>query len=84
MECVSSCATQNALQFALPPRSAQTPAQRWQGRTLQPLAAVVILAALFFGGVSLARITQHWQTNVPDDVYRQLVPHVDEAGHPGF
>jgi polyferredoxin len=84
MECVSSCGTQNALQFALPPRSAATAAQRWQGRTLQPLAAVVILAALFFGGVSLARVTHHWQTNVPDDVYRQLVPHVDEAGHPGF
>jgi polyferredoxin len=106
MECVSSCATQNALQFALPPRSASvteggphppslgecgvaghpaaTPAQRWQGRRLQPLAAVLILAALFFGGVSLARLTHHWQTNIPDDLYRQLVPNVDEASHPGF
>ena len=62
----------------------QPAAQRWQGRTLQPLAAVLILAALFFGGVSLARLTHHWQTNVPDDVYRQLIPHVDEASHPGF
>ena len=32
----------------------------------------------------LARLTHHWQTNVPDDVYRQLIPHVDEASHPGF
>jgi polyferredoxin len=84
MECISSCGTQNALQFALPPKSAATAAQRWQGRTLQPLAAVLILAALFFGGVSVARLTHHWQTNVPDEIYRQLIPHVDEATHPGF
>ncbi len=117
LECVAVCATQNALQFALPPRQApalakmpvtaldgtphvpqladatspspspektQPVAQRWQGRTLEPFAAALILAALFFGGVSLARITHHWQTNIPDDVYRQLIPHADEQTHPGF
>ncbi len=105
LECVAVCATQNALQFALPPRApraasvadgaphlpqladvglAQTIAQRWQSRTLQPFAAALILAALFFGGVSLARITHHWQTNIPDDLYRQLIPHADEETHPGF
>ncbi len=96
LECVAVCATQNALQFALPPRApaagaasvaaypAMFTAQRWRGRTLQPFAAALILAALFFGGVSLARITHHWQTNIPDDVYRQLIPHADEAEHPGF
>jgi polyferredoxin len=87
MECVSSCATQNALQFALPPRlapAALPPAQRWRGRRLQPMAAVLILGALFFGGVSVARLTHHWQTNISGDLYRQLIPHVDEATHPGF
>jgi hypothetical protein len=84
MECVASCSAQNALQFALPPRAATPIAQRWSGRTLQPIAAVVILAALFFGGVGLARITHHWQTNVSDDVYQQLIPQADEASHPGF
>jgi polyferredoxin len=124
LECVAACATQNALQFALPPASATGAAslaayppapasgaagaasavplddapdlpqladvgspfaaQRWQGRRLQPLAAAVLLAALFFGGVGLARITGHWQTNVSDDVYQQLIPHADEQTHPGF
>ncbi len=84
MECVASCATQNALQFALPPRSAAPAAQRWSGRRLQPVAAVIILATLFFGGVGLARITHHWQTNVCDDVYQQLIPQADEGSHPGF
>jgi polyferredoxin len=84
LECVASCPAQNALQFALPPRAAAPIAQRWSGRALQPLAAVLVLAALFFGGIGLARITHHWQTNVSDDVYRQLIPQVDEASHPGF
>jgi polyferredoxin len=84
MECVSACGTQNALQFALPPSAAPEPAQRWQRRALQPIAAVLILATLWLGGVSVARLTHHWQTQVPPDVYRQLIPHVDEATHPGF
>jgi polyferredoxin len=84
MECVSSCATQDALQFALAPRRAGTPAQRWRGRALQPIAAVIVLATLFFGGVSVARLTHHWQTEIPGGVYRQLMPNVDEASHPGF
>jgi polyferredoxin len=84
LECVASCSTENALQFALPPRAATSRTQRWQGRTLQPFATAAIIAALFLGGVSLARITHHWQTNVSDDVYRQLVPHINEQSHPGF
>jgi polyferredoxin len=84
MECVSSCSTQNALQFALPPRSATSLAQRWTGRIVSPMAAAVILAAIFFGGIGLARATHHWQTNLSDDAYRELIPHVDDDTHPGF
>jgi len=84
MECVASCGTQNALQFALPPRAATSIAQRWTGRALSPIAATLILAALFFGGVGLARATHHWQTNISDDAYRELIPHVDDDSHPGF
>jgi polyferredoxin len=84
MECVASCATQNALQFALPPRRATPIAARWTGRALPPIAAAFLLAALFFGGVGLARATHHWQTNITDDAYRELIPHVDDDTHPGF
>jgi polyferredoxin len=84
MECVASCSTQNALQFALPPRTSPEIAARWQGRVLQPIAAAAILAVLFFGGVGLARVTHHWQTNVSDDAYRELIPYVDADSHPGF
>jgi len=87
MECVASCGTQDALQLALPPRTAPANAgrrERWQGRVLQPAAVVVILALLFFGGVGLARVTHHWQTNLSDESYRELIPNVDQQSHPGF
>jgi hypothetical protein len=37
---------------------------------------------IFFGVVLFARMTGHWQTDVPRDVYMQLVPHADEVSHP--
>jgi polyferredoxin len=84
LECVASCPTQDALQLALPPRPGKAISQRWRGRALQPAAVVAVLALLFFGGVAVARATHHWQTNVSDDLYRELIPHVDESTHPGF
>jgi hypothetical protein len=41
-----------------------------------------VLAVIFFGVVLFARMTGHWQTDVPRDVYMQLVPHADEVSHP--
>ena len=84
MACVSVCPAQDALQLALPPRKAPTAAQRWQFRSLTPLAAAAVLAYLFFGVVLLARATNHWQTNLPEEVYMHLVPRVNQLTHPGM
>jgi polyferredoxin len=82
MECVAACPAENALQLALLPRkAAETPAARWRNRALQPRMVAAVLALIFFGLVGAARATGHWQTNVPRDVYMQLVPHADEYGH---
>ena len=87
MECVAVCPAENALQFSLPPRalpSAQTgrsAAARWRSRALDPRAIAAVLALIFFGFVGLARATGHWQTNIPRDVYMQMVPHADDYGH---
>jgi polyferredoxin len=84
MECVMVCPAENALQFALPPRSATTPAQRWYRRAIGPIALTGILAYLFFGLVLWARATNHWQTNVPNEVYLHLVPRANSVSHPGM
>ncbi len=88
MECVAVCPADHALQLSLPPRqhgeasSAVTSTDaRWQHRALRPETIAAVLAMVFFGLIGLARMTGHWQTNVPQDVYRQMVPHADEYDH---
>ena len=84
MECVAVCSTQDALQFALPPRRANTAAERWRRRVITPLAFCAVLAYIFFGVVLFARATNHWQTNLPQSVYMQLIPRANELTHPGM
>jgi polyferredoxin len=84
MVCVAACPAENALQFALPPRRAGTAADRWYRRTIRPLALTAVLAYLFLGLVLWARATNHWQTNVPREVYMRLVPQANVVSHPGM
>jgi polyferredoxin len=84
MVCVAACPAQNALQFALPPRRTAAPARRWFGRALGPLAVAGILAYIFLAIILLARVTSHWQTNIPRAIYMNLVPQANELTHPGM
>ena len=60
--------------------------QRFAGSSVRmtPLAVCAVLAYLFFGVVLLARATNHWQTNLPEQVYMHLVPRVNQLTHPGM
>ena len=84
MECVAACSSQDALQFAIPPRHATTPAERWRRRTLSPFLVCAVIAYIFFGVVLFARATNHWQTNLPQSIYMQLVPRANQLTHPGM
>jgi hypothetical protein len=82
--CVAACPQQDALQFALAPRRGAAPEQRWLRRIVGPMAITAVLAYIFFGLILFARVTNHWQTNIPREVYLQLVPHANELIHPGM
>ncbi|MFZ0630677.1 MAG: 4Fe-4S binding protein [Acidobacteriaceae bacterium] len=82
LACVASCPVENALQFALPPRKAVTPAERWRNRTLRPRTIAAMIAILFFGLVLFARMTGHWRSPIPNSVYQQLVPNAHAVTHP--
>jgi len=97
LSCIAACPAENALNFAFPPRSSPNvqlaadvpPAVqslaistiRWHHRALQPRTVVIVLAILFFGLITAARATHHWQTNLPRSTYQQLVPHADDYNH---
>ncbi len=71
MECVTSCPAEGAL-FLSAPRRKRVPA--W--------AIAAGVAVLFFGAVSYARWKGHWRTDVPSQMYFELVPHANEFTHP--
>jgi len=73
LECVAVCPAEGALQMA-PPRWAAD-----QGR-ISPWAMAAGIAILFLGIVGFAKTAGYWHGDVPDYVYRQLVP--QEAAHP--
>jgi len=84
MECVASCPAENALGLSLPSMRPVAAAGKVRGRTLGPAAVAGILAGIFFALILLARITGHWQTDLPRAVYQDLVPRVSSLGHPGM
>jgi polyferredoxin len=84
MACVAACPAENALQFALAPRKASITADKWQRRIIRPATFLAVLACIFFGLVLVAKMTGHWQTNLPREMYIDLVSHANEEAHPGM
>jgi polyferredoxin len=88
MACVAACQAQDALQLALPPRhdSVHGPVKepRWYRRKIGPVAMTCLLAYIFFGIVLYARVTNHWQADLPHAVYQELIPRVSQLSHPGM
>ncbi len=72
LECVAACPSQGALRMS-----------PWNTRRSTPVWAMGLgIAMLLFGMVGYAKTSGHWNTSVPNYVYRQLVPHADQASHP--
>jgi polyferredoxin len=73
LECVAVCPAEGALHLALPNK-----------RKLSPVAVAAGIAILFFGLVGYAKLSEHWNTNIPRSVYMQLVPNASQETHPGM
>jgi polyferredoxin len=79
MECVAVCPAQGALEMSLPGMFGLGKAKR---RT-PAWAFAAGIALIFLGIVGFAKVAGYWQSRVPDSIYQQLVPHADQATHPG-
>ncbi len=73
LECVAVCPAEGAL-FLSAPRCRPVPA--W--------ALAAAIAVLFVGTVAYAKLSGHWDSAIPKQVYLQLVPDARSATHPGF
>jgi polyferredoxin len=77
MECVAVCPAEGALHMALP-QWTRSP----NGGRISPWAMAAGIAVLFFGIVGFAKTAGYWQGDIPDYVYRQLVPSANQVDHP--
>jgi polyferredoxin len=78
LECVAVCPADGALQMALPQLVLPTP----EARPVRTWAFAAGVALLFFGIVGFAKTEGYWKSDIPQAVYKQLVPHANEASHP--
>jgi hypothetical protein len=51
-------------------------------RRVPAWAIAVTVAVIFLGTVVLARMSGHWNTNLPQSIYMELVPKANEFSHP--
>ncbi len=77
-ECIAVCPVEGALGAGLSP---MLKPERLT-RVIPAWAVALGIAAVFVGMVGFAKITGCWKSDVPNSVYRQLIPRAKEIGHP--
>ncbi len=71
MECVSVCPAQDALAMKAP-----------GNRTVPAWAMAAAVALVFVGFVGYAKLSGHWDSHIPRDVYQRLIPEARLLSHP--
>lgn len=72
LECVAVCPVEDTLEMHAAGLRRRVPG--WA------MAAAIVL--IFCGATGWAMWAGHWQTHVPDEVYRELIPRAHEFSHP--
>ena len=71
LECVAVCPAKDALVIAAP-----------RTRAIPAWSMAAAIAIIFFGLVGYVKLSGHWNTQLPQQVYFQLVPRAGEQHHP--
>lgn len=75
LECVAVCPAKDTLAMSMP-------AGLRKRRAIPAWSMAAGIAIVFFGLVGYAKFTGHWKTDLPKQVYLQLVPAANEQQHP--
>jgi polyferredoxin len=83
LECVAVCPAEGALQMAPLWGRTTAPGRQAAGYPTIPAWAMAAgIAVLFFGVVGFAKTAGYWHSDIPNSVYRTVVPHANQARHP--
>ncbi len=75
LECVAVCPAKDALTMTIP-------AGLRKRRSIPAWSMAAGIAIIFFGMVGYAKVSNHWNTDLPKRIYLQLVPSASEQQHP--
>lgn len=75
LDCVLSCPAAGALRF-------RTPLGRRKGWALGPLMVAGLTLGIVFAAIGVAIAGGDWQSDIPDEVYRVLIPGAQALRHP--
>jgi polyferredoxin len=75
LECVAVCPAKETLTMSVP-------AGLRKRRAIPAWSMAAGIAIIFFGLVAYAKFAGHWNTDLPKQVYLQLVPSASEQQHP--
>jgi polyferredoxin len=75
LECVAVCPAKDALNISVP-----TGFRRRHSIPAWSMAAGIVI--IFFGLIGYAKVSNHWNTDLPKRIYLQLVPSASEQQHP--
>ena len=87
LSCVTACPVADTLDLSLPRLAAGRGDDRKvyrgrKGRTVHGWAVATAIAGIFVSVVGFAKLSGHWQSQVPASVYQQLVPNAAQVQHP--
>jgi polyferredoxin len=74
LECVAVCPAKGALSMAAGPQRSRHSLPAW--------ALAAGIGIIFLGSVEYARLSGHWQTRLPEQVFFTLVPAANQQLHP--
>ncbi len=82
LECVAVCPAKDTLVVSVFPHFPTDGKYGPPTRAVPAWAFAAGIAMIFFGLVGYAKVTRHWDTRVPQQVYFRLVPSAGEQRHP--
>ncbi|AGA67782.1 polyferredoxin [Desulfitobacterium dichloroeliminans LMG P-21439] len=74
LNCVKSCPVKGTLEFS-------SPASRGRGLILDSKGVAIAIVVIWFMVVALAKFTGHWETSIPPEMYKILIPQAGQFNH---
>jgi polyferredoxin len=79
MECIVACPSSGSLRATV----GDPLLDGIKGRRVSALVIAAGILIVFTGTVALAKSTGHWETKLPDNVYRELIQEAQKDSYPG-